>query len=103
MSDMPLTRPAPWTEIPPAGDMEPLFGEHLFARRARSGERTVQVTVTRPAGDSREVIMDLIVREADLGRMFRLAVEQCEGLPSFRIDIGRVEGWPSLRNSAEVI
>jgi hypothetical protein len=87
MDHLPLTRPAPFTEIPFPADMETLWPE-----LAPPGLRPFSVTATRPSGDSEQCLLNLIVREDDILRAVAMAVELCAGLDDFEIRVGRVAG-----------
>lgn len=55
MDSLPLTRPAPWTEIPETAGMEPLFTEVTPV-----AVRMFQLTVTLPDGERRWPAMDVL-------------------------------------------
>ena len=79
---LPLTRSAPWTDIP-AG-IEPLFPE-----LGPSGARPVEVTVTLPQNPC---AMHIIVAQGDTPRAFALAFGACEGVEDFEISVRRFRG-----------
>jgi hypothetical protein len=79
---LPLTRSAPWTEIPP--EIETLFPE-----LPSSGARPVEVTVTLPGIPH---AMHLLVTQADTSRAFALAFEACAGVEEFEISVRRFRG-----------
>lgn len=82
---MPLTRSAPFDEIP--ADMETLFAEI-----APSGARPVEVTVTIPERDGRRCVMDIVVTEAQAAKAFRVAFEKSSDLDGFEVTARRFAG-----------
>jgi hypothetical protein len=85
MSSLPLTRPAPWTEIP--ANMDPLFAE-----LAPNGARPVEVAVTVPEAGGERCVMHLLVAEDDAPRAMAIALRACRGVKGFRIEAGPFEG-----------
>jgi hypothetical protein len=81
---LPLTRPAPWTEVPANAGMEPLFDE--LAPLAAS---PVEVIVTVPNGGSRRCLMDVVVGEADAARAFAVAFELIRDADDFEVTARR--------------
>lgn len=87
MDSLPLTRPAPWAEIPANTGMDPLFDE-----LAPLAANPVQVTVTVPGGKSRRCLMDVVVAEGDAARAFAMAFEQIRGAGDFEVTARRFAG-----------
>lgn len=87
MSNLPLTRPAPWAGLPANAGMEPLF-EELGPLRARP----VEVTVTVPDVGGRRCVMHLLVAEGDAGQAFMMAFDACAGVGGFEVTARRFEG-----------
>lgn len=87
MDSLPLTRPAPWTEIPANAGMEPLFDD--LAPLAAS---PVEVTVTVPGGKSRRCLMDVVVAEGDAVRAFAMAFEAIRDADDFEVTARRFAG-----------
>lgn len=87
MDYLPLTRPAPWDELPANAGMEPLFEE--LAPLAAS---PVEVIVTVPGGKSRRCVMDVVVAEKDAGQAFAMAFEAIRDAPDFEVTARRFEG-----------
>lgn len=85
MESLPLTRPAPFEEIP-AG-MDPLWPE-----LAPSGARPVEVTVTVPQGGGRRCVMHIVIAEENAGDAFGLAFSACWGVEGFEITARRFAG-----------
>jgi hypothetical protein len=79
---LPLTRPAPWTEIPPET-------ETLFPELPSSGARPVEVTVTLPGVPH---AMHLLVAQGDTSRAFALAFDACRDVDEFEISVRRFRG-----------
>jgi hypothetical protein len=87
MDHLPLTRSAPWTEIPPASGIETLFPE-----LPPPGSRPVEVTVTVPDGDSRRCVMDIVAAEDDAPRAVATALGACRGVDGFELTARRFRG-----------
>lgn len=85
MDSLPLTRSAPWTEIP-AG-MEPLFAE-----LAPPGLRSVEVRVWVPEGGGRRCVMDVVASRAEAERAFGMAFKACESWDDFEVIARRFTG-----------
>jgi hypothetical protein len=79
---LPLTRSAPWTDIP-AGV------ETLFPELPSSGARPVEVTVTLPGIPH---AMHLVVAQGDTPRALTFAFGACEGVDDFEITARRFRG-----------
>jgi hypothetical protein len=82
LMSLPLTRSAPWTEIPAAA-------ETLFPELPSSGARPVEVTVTLPGIPP---AMHLVVSQADTPRALAVAFGACEGVDEFKISVRRFRG-----------
>jgi len=82
LMSLPLTRPGPWTEIPPGT-------ETLFPELAPSGARPVEVTVALPEVPH---AMHLVVAQADTARAFALALGACADVEEFEIRVRRFRG-----------
>lgn len=87
MEHLPLTRPAPWTEIPAAAGIETLFPE-----LPPSGARPVEVAVTVPEGAGERVVMHVLVAEDDAPQAFAMAFGACRDVEQFTITAGRFRG-----------
>jgi len=82
MSDLPLTRSAPWTEIP-AG-IEPLFPE-----LAPPGARPVEMTVALPGNPC---AMFVVVPEAGAVEVLGEVLEACAKAEEFEVTVRRYQG-----------
>lgn len=83
MSDMPLTRPAPRTEIPP--DIETLWPELPSPAR-----RQVHVTVTVP--DRQLPVMDVVTSASNAAAAFAMAFDARETWDEFEVRATRFKG-----------
>lgn len=79
---LPLTRSAPWTEIPPG--IEPLFPE-----LAPSGARPVEVTVALPHNPC---AMNVVVPEAGALEVLAEVLEACAKAEDFEVTVRRFTG-----------
>lgn len=87
---MPMTRPAPFEEVPViATGMDTLFPE-----LAPNGYRPVEVTATVPDGDRRRALLHIVIAEADAPKAFGLACGLCNGLPDFEVTAVPFKGRP---------
>lgn len=89
---MPLTRSAPFTEIP-AGSVDVIWPQDtLWPELAPPALRPVQVTVTVPEGGGRRPVMDIVTQQAqavaDFATAFRYAVQADD----FEITVRRYRG-----------
>jgi hypothetical protein len=83
-SNLPLTRPAPWTDIP---GMEPLWPELAFP-----GERPIQVTVTVPDGGGRRPVMDIVTTQDRAVDDFATAFAYAQEADGFDVHVRRYAG-----------
>ena len=83
---LPLTRSAPWTEIPPDAGMT------LFPELAPSAARPVQVTVTVSDEGGRRPVMDIVASEDDAPQAFAMAFGACRDTGEFEVVARRFRG-----------
>lgn len=79
MEHLPLTRPAPWEEIPGGGI------ETLFPELPPPGARPVEVLVAVTEEGARRVVMDIVAAEDDLPQALAMAVGACRGMAEFKV------------------
>lgn len=84
MDHLPLTRSAPFEEIPPAGGVETLFPE-----LAPSAARPVEVMVVLPQG---RCAMHIVVAMADAAEAFVMAFGACAEVDEFEVIARRFRG-----------
>jgi hypothetical protein len=90
MDHLPLTRSAPFTEIP---EFPAAAGiGTLFPELAPSGARPVEVTVTVPERGGRRCVMHIVTAEDNAGDAFSLAFRACEGVDGFEVTARRFAG-----------